>query len=114
MTNGVYITELTGGLMAKRRLIVFNGSVKIFTFNGNYVGVMNEEEAEKWFGPQDSWKKHEKRNDLYNLVWMVCGNIKETVVQNASYAVCKAKAKQLKQSINYSNGLLLPVPSNLS
>lgn len=114
MENGIFITELTGGLVAKRRLIVFNGVVKIFTFNGNFVGIMNEEEAERWFGPQDTWKKHSKKNELYNLVWMVCGEIKETIAQNVSYAVCRAKANKLKRSVNYSNGLLLPVPSNLS
>lgn len=112
MENGVYIAQHRL-LESKRRLCVFNGSVKVFTLNGVFLFVLPEKDAEIHFGKQQNWQKVEKKNMLYNIVWMIHGEMKEEIALNASYAVAKWKIGQMKAS-NYKEGLLIPVPSNLS
>jgi len=46
-----------------------------------------------------------KTNNLYNLVWIVDGKLKETILTNKDYAICKWKANQLKNT-THKKGLL--------
>lgn len=108
MKNGTYLaTDRAYG--SSRKVIVFNDKATIYTPNGVYVCTMSIAEVEESYY---NLKPENKANKLYNLAWMVSGNIKEIVVQNASYAVCKHKANVLKNQ--YSGGLLMPIPSHLS
>ena len=44
-------------------------------------------------------------NNLYNLVWVVDGKVKETILSNKPYAICKWKSNQLKNT-THKIGLL--------
>jgi hypothetical protein len=59
-------------------------------------------------------KKEDKSKRLYNLAWMIDGQVKEFVVQNASYAVCKHKKNFFDRTNQYKPGILMPVVSELS
>jgi len=48
-----------------------------------------------------------KTNNVYDLVWIVNGNVKETVLTNVSYSIAKWKAAQLKKT-THKTGLLMP------
>ena len=45
---------------------------------------------------------------MYNLVWVVNGKIKETILENKAYTMCKWKASQLKSAGTHEYGLLQP------
>ena len=108
MENGTYqATDRAYG--SARKVIVFNGKATVYTPNGAYVCTMSIDQVEECFY---NFRPEDRSNKLYNLAWMVSGNIKEIVVQNASYAVCKHKMNVLKDQ--YKGGLLMPIPSHLS
>jgi len=46
-------------------------------------------------------------SNMYNLAWIVDGKVKETILYNSPYAVCKWKANQLKNT-THKVGLLQP------
>jgi hypothetical protein len=108
MNNGTYTAscKIYG---SKRRIIVMNDRVNVYTPNGVFVGQCSPAKLEELY---TSFVKETRANKLYNLCWMVGGEIKQTVKQNVSYALCKHYANQLKEQ--YRGGLLLPVPSQLS
>ena len=95
-----------------RKIVVFNSKYSVYTPNGVFCTCTTREHCEEMFGPHEMWKKVEKRNSLYNLVWMVQGEIKEVISQNVTYPVAAWKKKQVEHL--YTQGMIIPVPSNLS
>ena len=108
MENGTYLA-LCRAYGSKRKMIVFNDQARIYTPQGVFIHVILSREIEDQYYKLE---RQTKANKLYNLAWMVRGEIKEIVAQNVSYAVCAWMKKQLASQ--YSEGLLLPIPSELS
>lgn len=51
--------------------------------------------------------KLDQNNKLYNLVWMVNGIIKETILQNKPWSICSWKKSILKDTTHKSGILLI-------
>jgi len=111
LPNGTYIANVKMYPETKRRVIIFNGKASIYTLQGVFVANAGPDELNDFL---NNFTKTNRANTLFNVGWMIGGQIKEIVVQNASYAVCKHKQNFLKRTIAYREGLLMIIPSNLS
>ena len=109
LTNGKYVAEMRMYKGTKRRINIFQGKASIYTMQGHYLMDMHADEVQEHY---TNIKQPPK--PLYNLVWMVSGDIKEYVLQNVSYALAKHQKNILSKQKRYANGLLMPVQSNLS
>lgn len=109
MVNGVYVAELKLYPGSKRRVNVFQGKASIYTLGGEFVCNVNTDVLQSEYM---NFQKPPK--PLYNLAWMIHGEIKEYIMQNVSYALCKHKIKELMNDPRYKPGLLMPVQSQLS
>jgi len=108
MMNGTY--EVKHKLLGtERKLIAFNGSLKMYN-NGKYVCLIDEHEFNEYYHVV---KKLEKQDYLWKIVYMVKGKITHEWQVNASYAVCQWKKKELMDK-GYVDGLLLICRSDLS
>ena len=99
LNHEVYVRAYQGKL-TKHRLDSINGSVKCY----DYEGRIDEVEL------KDRYELIEEVKDRvrWNLVWMIGGEVKETIVRGGLYGYCSVRKKELKRT-SHKSGLLVIV-----
>lgn len=109
LKNGKYVGEMIAYKGTQRRINVFQGKASIYTMQGHYITDLSVDVVQKEYKNISAPPK-----TLYNVVWLVGGEIKDYIKQNVSYPLARHFKNKLMNEARYQGGLVTTMPSNLS
>lgn len=110
MQNGTYQIESTM-LNTKAKLVAYNGSLKIYNPQGVFLRTITKETLYAIY--DIIGERQNGTNGLYDIAYIVDGRVKERKILRKPWSVVAYHMNQLRQSKNYSSGLLRPLRCNV-